>query len=398
MARPRNSVPRYLHHKPSGQARVCVGNREVYLGVYNSPESLEAYRRLIAELAAAPIPDAVPGLKVTPAITVDEILLAFWKHAEQHYRRDDGSQTNEISEYRQTFKPLRSLYGHSPATEFGPLALRAVRQKMIDAGWCRRLVNARVGRVRRVFKWAASQELVPPAVFQALATVAGLQRGRSAAAESDPIEPAPPEYVRAALPKLRPHVRGMIELQLLTGMRPGEVCRIRPCDIDTSGDVWIYRPRQHKNAHREKSRVVFVGPKGRAVLERFTPPTPAEYYFSPRRAVDALHAERAANRKTPRYASHIARNANVRVADPKRKPSERYNASGYGHAVTRACKKAGVPNWHPNQLRHSHATEVRTLYGLEAAQVVLGHERADVTQVYAEKNLALAAKVAAEIG
>jgi site-specific recombinase XerC len=57
-----------------------------------------------------------------------------------------------------------------------------------------------------------------------------------------------------------------------------------------------------------------------------------------------------------------------------------------------------VPHWHPNQLRHAHATVVRRRLGLEAAQVALGHERADVTQVYAEKNLALAAKVAVEIG
>lgn len=66
--------------------------------------------------------------------------------------------------------------------------------------------------------------------------------------------------------------------------------------------------------------------------------------------------------------------------------------------MKRACVKAGVKPWAPNQLRHAHGTEVRKKYGLEAAQVALGHERADVTQVYAEKNLALAVKVAAEIG
>ena len=57
--------------------------------------------------------------------------------------------------------------------------------------------------------------------------------------------------------------------------------------------------------------------------------------------------------------------------------------------------RRGVP---PNQLRHLFATEVRTAYGLEAAQVLLGHSRADVTQVYAEWNLTLAARVANEIG
>ena len=55
-------------------------------------------------------------------------------------------------------------------------------------------------------------------------------------------------------------------------------------------------------------------------------------------------------------------------------------------------------HWHPNQLRHNHATEVRQRFGLEAAQVSLGHATADVTQVYAERDLTLAVKVASEIG
>ena len=57
-----------------------------------------------------------------------------------------------------------------------------------------------------------------------------------------------------------------------------------------------------------------------------------------------------------------------------------------------------MPVWRPNRLRHSRATEIRRRYGLEAAQVALGHSRADVTQVYAERDLALAERVAREIG
>ena len=62
------------------------------------------------------------------------------------------------------------------------------------------------------------------------------------------------------------------------------------------------------------------------------------------------------------------------------------------------AKWAGVPHWHPNQLRHLFATEVRRVHSLEAAQVLLGHSQADVTQVYAERDFALAAGVAAKIG
>ena len=54
--------------------------------------------------------------------------------------------------------------------------------------------------------------------------------------------------------------------------------------------------------------------------------------------------------------------------------------------------------WSPNQLRHAAGTEVRRLFGLEAAQVILGHAKADVTQVYAERDQALAAEVMRKIG
>jgi hypothetical protein len=51
-----------------------------------------------------------------------------------------------------------------------------------------------------------------------------------------------------------------------------------------------------------------------------------------------------------------------------------------------------------NQPRHSHGTKLRKEHGLEAAQVMLGHSRADVTQVYAERGQQLAATFAATIG
>src|SRR5262249_14001461 len=104
--------------------------------------------------------------------------------------------------------------------------------------------------------------------------------------------------------------------------------------------------------------------------------------------------ERRAQRKTKVQPSQQTR----RKLRPRRVPSERYDTASFGHAIAAGCRKAGVPRWHPNQLRHSHATEVRRRFGLEAAQVALGHSSADITQVYAERDLGLAVRVAAEIG
>jgi Phage integrase family len=83
---------------------------------------------------------------------------------------------------------------------------------------------------------------------------------------------------------------------------------------------------------------------------------------------------------------------------PKKAPGGRYSVESFNRAIAKACKTAGVPVWHANQLRHTHATAVRKRFELEAAQAVLGHAKADVTQVYSERDLDLAVKMAREIG
>ena len=127
---------------------------------------------------------------------------------------------------------------------------------MIGTGWCRNRVNKQVGRVKRVFKWASAEELVPVTVYQALRTLAGLRRGRSEVRESDPVKPVDSATVDATLTRLDAQLRTMVELQRLTGMRPGEVCGLRFAEIDRTGEMWLFRPRQHKTAHHGRERAI----------------------------------------------------------------------------------------------------------------------------------------------
>ena len=69
-----------------------------------------------------------------------------------------------------------------------------------------------------------------------------------------------------------------------------------------------------------------------------------------------------------------------------------------GTANRQRSEENQLPKWSPNRLRHTAATEIRGTFGLEAAQVALEHSQADVTQIYAEKDLTLAAEVARKIG
>jgi len=143
---------------------------------------------------------------------------------------------------------LRLLYGHTPASEFGPLALKALRHSLLEERdeKQRRLSRPYINRVlkivRAMFKWAVSEELVAPSVLQALQTVEGLRYGRSDAPEPNPVGPAPDAHVEAALAHMPPVVADMVRLQRLSGMRPGELCAMTTGQIDSSGAVWLYKP------------------------------------------------------------------------------------------------------------------------------------------------------------
>ena len=79
-------------------------------------------------------------------------------------------------------------------------------------------------------------------------------------------------------------------------------------------------------------------------------------------------------------------------------PGNHYTTDSYRRAITRVCEKHDIEKWSPNRLRHSAATEIRKEFGLEAAQVILGHSSADVSQIYAARDLAKGIEVARRIG
>ncbi len=427
-------TPSYCRHKATGQAVVRLDGKDFYLGRYGSSESEARYKQLIAEWLSNAKTAPHTGTANAPSLTVAELLLRYWRWAEDHYRDPDGNPSRELGNLRDALRPLRLLYAHSPAREFGPLALRAVQDAMVEQGLCRNVINWRVNRVRRLFKWAASFELVPASVYQSLRTVDGLRRGRARVKESKPVGPVQVERVEATLPFLLPPVAAMVRLQLLTGCRAGEVVVMRGRDIDTSGEVWAYRPHRHKNRHRGKERVVYLGPLAQEVLRPFLKDDPDAYVFCPRRYVEEMHARRAAARRTKRTPSELKRQRKDR---PKVRPTERYQRSSYRQAVVRACDRAfPLPDhlaprrledgkqetmkawwarltsaerdtvrawrrqhrWHPLQLRHTAATLLRAKYGLEATRTVLGHSRVETSQIYAEKDAGLAQRIMGEVG
>ena len=396
MPQPRKSLPRYLKHA-SGKGRMVwtdfSGTRREKLlpGPFNSPGSLEAFARLQLELAVNP---AAPP-RITGGPTVVEILLPYLRYATEYY----GSGS-EIEAIKSTMKIVRELYGLTPAAEFGPKALAAVREAFVRKGWSRPYCNRQVQKVVRAFRWAAGEELLPATVFQALKTLGPLRRGKTTAPEPPPRIPADPTAVEAALPRMPLHVRAVVELLRHTGMRPAEACRMTLGAIDRGGEVWLYSPKKHKTAHRGRHRTVALGAAAQAVIVAHLDGKTvvgARTSRCSRRAGSGTSGSPGCGpkRKTKVQPSQVSR----KKAEPKRKPGEWFTPGVVCRAVAIACRKAKVPVWSPYQLRHLVGAELRGKFSLEHVRAALGHSHASMSAHYAKgADLKLAEEVAAKAG
>lgn len=363
MARKTNVLPTYLLHKPTGQARVRINGRDYYLGTYGSPESRIAYGKLIASQAGGLEVDPVAGLKsgrtttienVDPGPTVAEICLSFLRFAEKHYVKR-GKPTTELGLFKDAMRHLVELYGSTPAASFGPLALKAVRLKMVESGLCRNTINQAMARIRRIFKHAVANELIEPSVLQKLQAVSPLLQGRTDAHDNPPRTAVSDEDIEAVRSRVTPLVRDLIDIQRLTGSRSGELLQLTTGMIDRSGDVWAAKLMDHKTAHHGQGRTLHFGPQSQLILQRYLSAKPDEPIFG------------------------ITRN-------------------GYRRGVTRACELAGITRWVPHQLRNTAASAIRDEFGLESTQAVLGHAKSDMTEHYAAVNSLKAQEVARRIG
>lgn len=417
-------VPRYSKHRASGQAVVTLSGQDFYLGPHGTQASKREYDRVVSEWLAR---ERRPLNAASDAggLTIVELIVAYKRFAEGYYRKN-GKPTSEVYSILCAARVLKDLYGRELVNDFGPLKLQAVQQAMIRKGWNRSSINKQTGRIVRMFRWGVRQELVGATVAQALREVGGLHKGRSQAPESEPVLPVDDSVVNATLPHMPPIVADMVRLHRLTGCRPEEVCIIRPCDVDTAGEVWAYRPESHKTQHHGRERVIFIGPKGQEILRPYLLRDKSSYCFCPAEGERKRRDEAHERRVTP--LAHGNRPGTNKNRSPKRRAGERYTTGTYRRAIQRACELAfRMPmelrqrlknetvehkserlkracqwraghTWHPNQLRHSAATEIRKRFGLEASQVVLGHSAADVTQVYAERDMEKAAQVMALVG
>ena len=375
MARPRKAQPSYLLHKSSGLARVRINGHDVYLGAYNSPESWQKYHEL---LARNPTPESrVNVTDEADSETVAELVARYVEHADSWYSHNP----DEKYRIKAAITPLIEQCGSIAVASFSPKQLKAVRQSLVVRGnartgkpLTRKYVNQLTAVIVRIFKWGVAEEIVPVTVYQTLTTVGRLRKGRTAnLKESTRIKPVPEEDIPAVIKVVSSEVASMIQLQLLTGMRPDEVTIMRPVDIQKDGEIWVYTiasrfddssgDRGSKTDYLENvdAKEILLGPQAQSVLKPWIERRePDQYLFDPRE-VAARHSCVSGVR-------------------------DHYNDESYCQAVQRGCRRAGVSVWTPGRLRHNAATRIRRDFNTEAARLVLGHRHLSTTEIYAERD------------
>lgn len=380
MPRPIPSKPPVYPRNGFDYARVRLGPGEYTerpLGPAGSPEAQEAYDRLVAELQSA----GPAALVRRPDVTVVEVIVAYLEWAQGYYDH------RQYARLQTALRPVRELYGRTPAREFGPVALEACRGKYVEQQYARAYCNQLVNCVRGCFRWLVSKELVPSTVPERLASLLPLRKGKTPAPERDRVPPVDLSVVEATLSHLDPVLSAMVQLLGLTGMRPGEVCVLRPQDLVRPWrtlhglDLWLYEVPDHKTDWHEIRRGIPLVPRAQALLQPYLDRPSDRPCFSPREVREKWCQARGRSTHTGK----------------SRRPGLHYTTQSFDRAIRKAAKRAGVPHWSPGQLRHTVAERIRAEYGDEAASAVLGHTVPGTLNFYAEL-VGRAAEVLARIG
>ena len=460
MPRQRN-IPSLTHHSASGRAVVRLSGKDHYCGAWDArrdratPEARAAYARLVSQWLARGGHDQAP-LEPEPFEDVGQLAAAYWTHVRMTYRKH-GRETSEVTAQKIALRYLLDLFRTCPLADFGPLKLRAVRDAMVRDNLARKSINRHVGRIRQAFAWAAENELIDPMQPRRLECVKGLRKGQGGCEQRRrPVLDW--DRVQAVQPHAPSGVWAMVQLQWLTGMRSGEVLQMTAGAIDRTGEVWLYRPAQHKTEHRDKERVIAIGPKAQAVLATWMPEDPDEPLFQPARSEQARNVRRREDRVLPRWPSHDPdyRRRRRGRGGRRRRPGTRYTKDSYRRAVQRAIVRSAAQEWqaehgqdshlspafrgflasapkrrtaaevaawrrahggeaamydeafaadlagrmwHPHELRHAFATRARSSFeNWDPVRAALGHSSAEVTLEYARLEIRKAADVARRIG
>lgn len=332
MGRPLNRFPSYLLHADGTGRIYWRGQFRQLPGPFQSPESLAEFHRLCAIVAAT---GDLPPVDTTVAMTVAELVRRFLEHA----RRDYSKDSKEPLYLDYATRELVAMFGPVPVESIRPAELRAVRAAML-ANVCRKTANRRTTQIVRVFRWGVQEGIVPVGVWHALKSVDAIQPGREGSTDYERIGPVSDDHFAAVGKLVSARIRDIMTVHRATGMRSGELLSMSPIQCDMTGDDWLYFPRHHKTKNHQKDRIVGIPREIVPILLEHMPTAPDRPFFP------------------------------IKV-------------NSYYNAVKRACVNLGIEPWHPHQLRHTAATNVKAIVGEEAAATLLSVSNEKTAKVYA---------------
>ncbi len=397
------------HHKIMQKGYVTHESKRHYVPgkwpreMKKAPAEVQAaYRLLVRKLLGdQTVTDVAEQMELTSELTITELVNRYLDFCEKNEDAKTYGTMRPVAKALVLFSP------RIPAKDFGPLKLQEFRNRLIQTGYdrvkpstgevnhheyTRSGINIIAKRVKSILRWAVTQELYPAEQLHALQAVLPLRRGRTEAPEAKEITQVPDEIINQTLPYLPLPIAAMVKIQRLTGMRPGEVCRLSMPEIDrTDPECWIYIPAKHKTAHLNKHRVVAFVSEAQGVLQPWLRDDDKPL-FSPLEWMSERKRIMRDNRKSKVQPSQVDRSN----ANPLRTPGDSYNSHSYCRAIGRICASHNIPPWSPNQLRKRAAQRVLDTVGLDVtdAAALLGNDPAVARRFYLQAAKAKAKTVA----
>jgi integrase len=292
-------------------------------------------------------------------LTVSQLVALFMEHGTCDFAARRG--TTEAGNYHDATRELVMLYGELDVGAFGVLQLKALRKLMIENGLCRSTINKqRIRRIRTIFRWATEHHQLDALIIKRLESVKALRPGVDGVRESKrPLAPMLDQIVAVLTDPKCPRVnRDMLRFQSLTGARPGEICTARGDEIDQATDEWIWQPQAHKNAWREKPRIIPIGPRAQLAIVSYL-------------------------------------NDGFLFLTKRGKP---FRVDHYHQMIDESCDRRRVPRFSPQSVRRLTLNQAYELADLETAQEVASHADARTTEQYLRRSGRRARKWAREHG
>ena len=388
-----------------GYACVYLNGKKIMLGArYGTPEAEEAFKKLQIQVLTDP---TLPLLK-PQQVTVDILCCAYLKYAQEH---DPG----HFSSVKTAVEILLRFATGQPVESLDSRSFLLLQEMFVQHGVSRQYCNTLMKFIRAMLKWGTIRKLVSHQVYWEAKLVPALKKGKTSAYEKPKRQDVPDKVINRTLPHLLPTIRDMVQVQRLAGMRPSEVFRMKPGEIDMDYKtddgvaIWMYTPGTNKNSWREKHkageyfRIIPLGkPEQDILAPRLLGKSDTDYIFSPKDAVKEHFALRASERKTKVQPSQIKRKEH-NAKKPKRKDRDCYDRDSYNRAIKRSIAVANtrlpdneqIPTWTPYQLRHAAITDIALqTKSLDIARAVAGQKSISVTQGYNHADVKIAVEQA----